>query len=108
MTFRGRWPTWLVTILLSLLLGGPAAAQDGVQVPVSLVYRKDQRQPGKNPLYVYGYGSYGYALPMGFNSNRLGLLVWVAVPYLGWLDQTHQATAQEWLKEQRRCLRRKV
>jgi len=28
----------------------------------------------KPPLYVYGYGSYGYALPLGFNSNRLSLL----------------------------------
>jgi oligopeptidase B len=51
-----------------------AAAADGVKVPVSLVYRKDQREPGKNALYVYGYGSYGYSLPMGFNSNRLSLL----------------------------------
>jgi oligopeptidase B len=31
-------------------------------------------QSGKPPLYVYGYGSYGYALPLGFNSNRLSLL----------------------------------
>jgi oligopeptidase B len=51
-----------------------ARAADGVQIPVSLVYRKDRREPGKNPLYVYGYGSYGYALPLGFNSNRLSLL----------------------------------
>jgi oligopeptidase B len=51
-----------------------ATAPDGVQVPVSLVYRKDKREPGKNPLYVYGYGSYGYALPLGFSSNRLSLL----------------------------------
>jgi oligopeptidase B len=51
-----------------------ARAPDGVEVPVSLVYRKDKRAPGKNPLYVYGYGSYGYSLPMGFNSNRLSLL----------------------------------
>ena len=51
-----------------------ATAPDGTQVPVSLVYRKDARQPGKNPLYVYGYGSYGYSLPLGFNSNRLSLL----------------------------------
>jgi oligopeptidase B len=51
-----------------------ARASDGVEVPVSLVYRKDKREPGKNPLYVYGYGSYGYSLPMGFNSNRLSLL----------------------------------
>jgi oligopeptidase B len=51
-----------------------ATAPDGVEVPVSLVYRKDKREPGKNPLYVYGYGSYGYALPLGFSSNRLSLL----------------------------------
>ncbi|MDR3742067.1 MAG: S9 family peptidase [Terracidiphilus sp.] len=51
-----------------------ATASDGTQVPISLVYRKDARQPGKNPLYVYAYGSYGYALPIGFNSNRLSLL----------------------------------
>ena len=25
-------------------------------------------------LYVYGYGSYGYSLPLGFSSNRLSLL----------------------------------
>ncbi|MDE3061990.1 MAG: S9 family peptidase, partial [Acidobacteriota bacterium] len=51
-----------------------ATAPDGVQVPVSIVYRKDRRTPGRNPLYVYGYGSYGYALPLGFSSNRLALL----------------------------------
>ena len=51
-----------------------ATASDGVQVPVSLVYRKDRRQPGKNPLFVYAYGSYGYSLPLGFSSNRLSLL----------------------------------
>jgi oligopeptidase B len=65
-----------------------ATAADGVQVPISIVYRKDQRpvapdfspavvrdsSPALNPLYVYGYGSYGYALPLGFGSNRLSLL----------------------------------
>lgn len=51
-----------------------ATAPDGVQVPVSLVYRKDRFTGGKNPLYVYAYGSYGYSLPIGFNSNRLSLL----------------------------------
>jgi oligopeptidase B len=51
-----------------------AKAEDGTAVPVSIVYRKDKREPGKNPLYVYGYGSYGYSLPLGFNSNRLGIL----------------------------------
>jgi oligopeptidase B len=51
-----------------------AKAPDGVEVPISLVYRKDSFHRGKNPLFVNGYGSYGYALPIGFNSNRLSLL----------------------------------
>jgi oligopeptidase B len=51
-----------------------ATAADGVQVPISIVYRKDMREPGKNPLYVYGYGSYGYSLSLGFSSNRLSML----------------------------------
>jgi oligopeptidase B len=51
-----------------------ATAPDGIAVPVSLVYRRDMREPGRNPLYVYGYGSYGYSLPLGFSSNRLSLL----------------------------------
>jgi len=51
-----------------------ARAEDGTQIPVSIVYRRDTREHGTNPLYVYGYGSYGYSLPMGFNSNRLSLL----------------------------------
>ncbi len=49
-----------------------ATAPDGAQIPVSIVYRKDRRNKG-NPLYVYGYGSYGYALPVGFNASRLTL-----------------------------------
>jgi oligopeptidase B len=51
-----------------------AKAADGALVPISLVYRKDTRKPGANPLYIYGYGSYGYSLPIGFSSNRLSLL----------------------------------
>ena len=54
-----------------------AKAPDGVEVPISIVYRKDKFAKGeaeKNPLYVYGYGSYGYSLPLAFSSNRLSLL----------------------------------
>jgi oligopeptidase B len=51
-----------------------ATAPDGTHVPVSIVYRVDRFQSGTNPLYVYGYGSYGYSLPIGFSSNRLSLL----------------------------------
>jgi oligopeptidase B len=49
--------------------------KDGTQVPVSLVYRRDRfKKDGTSPLYVYGYGSYGYALPLGFSSSRLAML----------------------------------
>lgn len=51
------------------------SATDGTKVPVSLVYRKDSfHKDSKSPLYVYGYGSYGYPLPLGFSASRLSLL----------------------------------
>ncbi len=51
------------------------AAGDGTQVPVSVVYCNDGfRKDGAAPLYVYGYGSYGYPLPLGFSAARLALL----------------------------------
>jgi oligopeptidase B len=50
-------------------------ASDGAKVPVSVVYRRDSFGLGKgSPLYVYGYGSYGYPLPIGFSATRLSLL----------------------------------
>jgi oligopeptidase B len=52
-----------------------AEAVDGVRVPVSVIYRRDSfRRDSKNPLYIYGYGSYGYPLPIGFSASRLSLL----------------------------------
>ncbi|HMH15248.1 MAG TPA: S9 family peptidase [Edaphobacter sp.] len=52
-----------------------ATAADGVKVPISVVYRRDSfKRDGTNPLYVYGYGSYGYPLPVGFGPARLSLL----------------------------------
>jgi oligopeptidase B len=50
-------------------------AGDGTEVPVSLMYRRDKfAKDGMSPLYVYGYGSYGYALPLGFRAGKLALL----------------------------------
>jgi oligopeptidase B len=46
-----------------------------VSVPTSIVYRRDLfHRDGTNPLYFYGYGSYGYSLPVGFSPSRLSLL----------------------------------
>ncbi len=51
-----------------------APAKDGVSVPISLVYRKGLKKDGKNPLLLYGYGSYGYSMEPRFRSHFLSLL----------------------------------
>jgi oligopeptidase B len=51
-----------------------ARAADGTRVPMSIVYRKDLRLPGEQPLYLYAYGSYGISMPVSFNTSRLSLL----------------------------------
>jgi oligopeptidase B len=35
-----------------------AIAPDGERVPITLLYRKDQRKPTGNPTLIYGYGAY--------------------------------------------------
>ncbi len=51
-----------------------ATAQDGVKVPISLVYRKDTPVDGTSPLLQYAYGSYGSTIDPYFSSVRLSLL----------------------------------
>ena len=51
-----------------------ATAQDGVKVPISLVYRKGIKKDGKNPFLLYAYGSYGNSMDPYFSSTRLSLL----------------------------------
>jgi len=51
-----------------------AEAPDGTRIPISLVYRKGLAKDGENPLFLYGYGSYGSSSDPGFSSNRLSLL----------------------------------
>lgn len=51
-----------------------ARAKDGTGIPISLVYRRDLRTEGGNPLLLYGYGSYGYSLDAGFSAERVSLL----------------------------------
>jgi len=52
-----------------------AVAKDGTRVPVSLVYKKSLRTPGKpQPLLLYGYGSYGIPMDPYFRSSRISLL----------------------------------
>ncbi len=49
-------------------------ARDGVQVPVSIVYKKGfAKGPGAH-IHLYGYGAYGIAISPSFSANRLSLL----------------------------------
>ena len=49
-------------------------ARDGTRVPVSVVSKKGFKKDGNGPLYLYGYGAYGYAVAPGFSTLRLSLL----------------------------------
>jgi len=51
-----------------------AIADDGTQIPISLVYRKGLKPDGNNPLLLGGYGSYGASRDPYFSSVRLSLL----------------------------------
>ena len=49
-------------------------AADGVQIPVSMVYREGALDLGPAPLILYGYGSYGMSIDPSFDAKRLPLL----------------------------------
>ncbi|HVT44083.1 MAG TPA: S9 family peptidase [Thermoanaerobaculia bacterium] len=51
-----------------------ATAGDGAKIPISLVYRKDLKKDGRNPLLLYGYGAYGLSQSPTFSSNRFSLV----------------------------------
>ena len=51
-----------------------ATANDGTKIPMSLVYRKDIKKDGNNPLLQYAYGSYGSTVDPYFSTIRLSLL----------------------------------
>jgi prolyl oligopeptidase len=40
---------------------------DGVQVPMSLIYRKDMKLDGLNPTFIYAYGAYGESITPFFS-----------------------------------------
>jgi oligopeptidase B len=51
-----------------------APAADGETVPISILYHKDTPLDGSAPLFLYGYGSYGIAIPASFSTTRLSLV----------------------------------
>lgn len=51
-----------------------AQAADGTEIPISMVYRKNIKPRGGNPLLLNGYGAYGFGRDASFSSARLSLL----------------------------------
>jgi len=49
-------------------------ARDGVEVPVSLAWRKGTKLDGSAPALVYSYGSYGYSTDPQFRNSVISLL----------------------------------
>ena len=49
-------------------------SEDGTKIPISLVYKKGLIKNNKNPLLLYGYGSYGNTIDPYFSVSRLSLL----------------------------------
>jgi len=51
-----------------------APARDGVEVPISLVYRTGIERDGSNPTLLYAYGSYGSSMEAWFRPQVVSLL----------------------------------
>jgi oligopeptidase B len=51
-----------------------APADDGTEIPMSIVYKKGTEKNGQNPTLIYGYGSYGSSTDPTFSIPRLSLL----------------------------------
>jgi oligopeptidase B len=53
-----------------------ATAQDGVQIPISLVWKRSFGDAGvaPRPVHLYGYGSYEHSIEPGFSVARLSEL----------------------------------
>jgi oligopeptidase B len=79
-----------------------APARDGTLIPVSMAYRKGTIPDGTHPLWLYAYGSYGFAAPVTFRNDRASLLdrgfIWATAHIRGggdmgkkWHDQGRMA-----------------
>ena len=51
-----------------------AKAQDGVKVPMAIVYKKGLKKNGKSPALLYSYGSYGSSSDVYFSPSYYSLI----------------------------------
>ncbi len=52
---------------------------DGKLVPLSLIYNKNIKKDGNNPVFIYGYGAYGISMSPRFDPDRLLLANYNAI-----------------------------
>ncbi|KJV55268.1 prolyl oligopeptidase family protein [Orientia chuto str. Dubai] len=51
------------------------ANNNNTLIPISLIYKKSKfKRDGSNPVFLYGYGSYGISISPSFNSNIFSLV----------------------------------
>ncbi len=51
-----------------------AKAEDGTEIPISIVYKKPRSETEPRPLLLYGYGAYEHVIEASFSTTRLALL----------------------------------
>ncbi len=68
-----------------------ATAEDGAQVPITVLMLKDTPLDGSAPLLLYGYGSYGHAMEPTFSIRNLSLVdrgwIWAVAHIRGGSDK---------------------
>jgi oligopeptidase B len=68
-----------------------ATAQDGEQVPITLLMLKDTPRDGSAPVMLYGYGAYGHAMEPAFSIRNLSLVdrgwIWATAHIRGGSDK---------------------
>ncbi|MDF1722424.1 MAG: S9 family peptidase [Minwuia sp.] len=51
-----------------------AVADDGMEIPLTLLHHRQTPPGADTPLLLYGYGSYGMSMPASFSPHRLSLV----------------------------------
>ena len=51
-----------------------AESHDGTMVPVTVLHARETPIDGSAPMLLYGYGSYGFAMPSGFSPHVFSLV----------------------------------
>ncbi|MCH2190733.1 MAG: S9 family peptidase [Gammaproteobacteria bacterium] len=49
-------------------------ARDGVEIPVTIVYKKGFNKDASQPMWLYGYGAYSATITPSFSTMRLSIL----------------------------------